>query len=561
MKKILGLAIVVVFAVESIISQNVVHQTSSASGSINQWHMLDATMDGVPGISANRAYEELLKGKTPQPVIVAIIDSGTETYHEDLRTNIWVNEDETADNGIDDDKNGYIDDLHGWSFIGGKDGDVSADNLEFTRIYRDLKSRFGNITDPSNIRSEDKADYAQYQKMQKQYDDRMAKAQEGFTQYSMLASIFESAQTNISNHLGKETYTLEEVKAIQPTDEMMQASVEFVILAMEQGFAGELADGVKHFETMMNYQLNLDFDPRELVGDNYADVNERYYGNNHIDGPEGEHGTHVGGIVAATRNDIGMNGVSNSAQLMIIRCVPNGDERDKDVANAIRYATNNGARVINMSFGKSYSPQKAAVDDAVKYAESKGVLLIHAAGNDTKNIDVEANFPKDKYNDGSYCSTWLEIGASGPSRDMLMADFSNYGKQSVDVFAPGVDIYSTIPGSLYKDNSGTSMAAPVTSGVAATILSYYPHLTAADVKQIIMQSAVDYGKEKVTMIESRKGLGKFFAKIFISKKKNETTNPPAREYKEKKYKFSNFSVTGGVINLYEALKLAENWKK
>jgi subtilisin family serine protease len=561
MKKILGLAIVVVFAVESIISQNVVHQTSSASGSINQWHMLDATMDGVPGISANRAYEELLKGKTPQPVIVAIIDSGTETYHEDLRTNIWVNEDETADNGIDDDKNGYIDDLHGWSFIGGKDGDVSADNLEFTRIYRDLKSRFGNITDPSNIRSEDKADYAQYQKMQKQYDDRKAKAQEGFTQYSMLASIFESAQTNISNHLGKETYTLEEVKAIQPTDEMMQASVEFVILAMEQGFAGELADGVKHFETMMNYQLNLDFDPRELVGDNYADVNERYYGNNHIDGPEGEHGTHVGGIVAATRNDIGMNGVSNSAQLMIIRCVPNGDERDKDVANAIRYATDNGARVINMSFGKSYSPQKAAVDDAVKYAESKGVLLIHAAGNDTKNIDVEANFPKDKYNDGSYCSTWLEIGASGPSRDMLMADFSNYGKQSVDVFAPGVDIYSTIPGSLYKDNSGTSMAAPVTSGVAATILSYYPHLTAADVKQIIMQSAVDYGKEKVTMIESRKGLGKFFAKIFISKKKNETTNPPAREYKEKKYKFSNFSVTGGVINLYEALKLAENWKK
>jgi subtilisin family serine protease len=561
MKKILGLAIVVVFAVESIISQNVVHQTSSASGSINQWHMLDATMDGVPGISANRAYEELLKGKTPQPVIVAIIDSGTETYHEDLRTNIWVNEDETADNGIDDDKNGYIDDLHGWSFIGGKDGDVSADNLEFTRIYRDLKSRFGNITDPSNIRSEDKADYAQYQKMQKQYDDRMAKAQEGFTQYSKLASIFESAQTNISNHLGKETYTLEEVKAIQPTDEMMQASVEFVILAMEQGFAGELADGVKHFETMMNYQLNLDFDPRELVGDNYADVNERYYGNNHIDGPEGEHGTHVGGIVAATRNDIGMNGVSNSAQLMIIRCVPNGDERDKDVANAIRYATDNGARVINMSFGKSYSPQKAAVDDAVKYAESKGVLLIHAAGNDTKNIDVEANFPKDKYNDGSYCSTWLEIGASGPSRDMLMADFSNYGKQSVDVFAPGVDIYSTIPGSLYKDNSGTSMAAPVTSGVAATILSYYPHLTAADVKQIIMQSAVDYGKEKVTMIESRKVLGKFFAKIFISKKKNETTNPPAREYKEKKYKFSNFSVTGGVINLYEALKLAENWKK
>jgi cell wall-associated protease len=560
MKKITAIFIALVFTIGSVFAQNAIVNLNG-NASFNQWHMLDPVKDGVPGVSANRAYEELLKGKKSQPVVVAIIDSGTETFHEDLRNNIWLNEDEIADNGIDDDKNGYVDDVHGWSFIGGKDGDVSVDNLEFTRIYRDLKARFGNVSDPSNLNAADKTEYEKFLNMDRQYQKRMKDAQENYSQYAMLASIYENANNNIANYLGKTNFTLEEVKAIEPEDEMMSASVGFIILAMEQGFAGELAEGVKHFETMIQYQLNLEFDPRELVGDNYADLSERYYGNNHVDGPEGEHGTHVGGIVGAVRNGTGMNGVCENVKLMVIRCVPNGDERDKDVANAIRYAADNGARVINMSFGKSYSPHKAAVDDAVRYAESKNVLLVHAAGNDSKNVDVEPNFPKDKYNDGTYCSTWLEIGASGPSKEMLIADFSNYGKQSVDVFAPGVDIYSTIPGSQYKENSGTSMAAPVTSGVAATILSYYPELSAADVKKIIMQSAVDYRKTKVVTFVPRKGMGKFFAKIFISKKKNESTNPPAREYKEKKVKFGNFSVTGGVVNLYEALKLAETWKK
>lgn len=561
MKKFIGLAISAIFLSQSVLAQHAQSGTSLQAGSFNQWHMLDMNTEGIPGISANKAYEELLRGKTPAPVVVAIIDSGTETYHEDLRDNIWINEDEIADNGIDDDKNGYTDDIHGWSFIGGKEGDVSADNLEFTRIYRELKSRFGNVTDASNIKDEDKRDYERYLKMQEQYERRMQEATEGYNQYAMLVNIYESASANIANHLGKTDYTLEEVKAIEPEDEKMQASVGFIILAMEQGFAGELSEGLRQYETMVQYQLNLDFDPRSVVGDNYSDVTERYYGNNHVDGPEGEHGTHVGGIVGATHNSSGMNGICSSARLMIIRCVPNGDERDKDVANAIRYAADNGARVINMSFGKSFSPQKKAVDEAVKYAESKGVLLIHAAGNDSKNIDVEANFPTDKYSDGTYCSTWLEIGASGPSTEMLMADFSNYGIKNVDVFAPGVDIYSTIPGSQYKENSGTSMAAPVASGVAATILSYYPHLTAADVKQIIMQSAADYGDQKVTTIVARKGMGRFFARIFISKKKNEANYPPAREYKTKQVRFKKFSVTGGVVNLYEALKLAENWKK
>jgi subtilisin family serine protease len=526
----------------------------------NQWHMLDEA-DGSLGVSAIRSYNELLKGKKGTPVVVAIIDSGTETFHEDLRDKIWVNTDEVPDNGKDDDKNGYIDDVHGWSFIGGPGGDVSTDNLEFTRIFREKKAKFGSVTDASQVAKADKADYEQYLRMKTQYDRRMEEAQGGLMQIAMVEQFATGAKDAVRQFLGKDTYTVEEVAAIQTDDEFLAAAKGFVIMSLTEDIDAQIAEGRNYYQTQTDFQLNLDFDPRSMVGDNYNDINERIYGNNHIDGPEAEHGTHVGGIVGAAWNGKGMDGICENAELMVIRCVPNGDERDKDVANAIRYAADNGARIINMSFGKSYSPGKEAVDAAAKYAESKGVLLIHAAGNDAKNIDVQPNFPTDNYTNGGVCNTWLEIGASGPRPESLMADFSNYGKKSVDVFSPGVDIYSTVPGGGYKDNSGTSMAAPVASGVAATIMSFYPHLSATDVKAIMMKSATDYRKVKIERTVERKAIGKFFARVFISKKKNETSEIAPRTYKTKSVRFGDMSVTGGVINLYEALKMAEEWKK
>jgi subtilisin family serine protease len=451
--------------------------------------------------------------------------------------------------------------VHGWSFIGGPGGDVSADNLEFTRIYRSEKARFEKVTDASQVAKADRADYEHYIKMKAEYDRRMEEAQGGLMQIAMVEQFALGAKDAVRQHLGKDNYTVEEVAGIETEDEYLAAAKGFVIMTMTEDIDAQIEQGRKYYQTQTDYQLNLDFDPRGMVGDNYNDINERVYGNNHIDGPEAEHGTHVGGIVGAVWNNIGMDGICGSAKLMVIRCVPEGDERDKDVANAIRYAVDNGARVINMSFGKSFSPGKSAVDEAAKYAESKGVLLVHAAGNDTKDIDVQPNFPKDTYNDGGVCSTWLEIGASGRIVETLTADFSNYGKKSVDVFAPGVDIYSTIPGNNYKDNSGTSMAAPVASGVAATIMSYYPNLSATDVKAIMMKSAVNYGKVKMERTVERKAMGKFFARIFIGKKKNDSSEIPPRIYKTKSVRFSDMSITGGVINLYEAIKMAETWKK
>ncbi len=496
-----------------------------------QWQQADAAQDGKIGTSAAKAYSELLQGKTSTTVVVAIIDSGTESFHPDLKNKLWTNKGEIAGNGIDDDKNGYVDDIHGWSFIGGAKGDVDNDNLEFTRIYKELKARFGS-KDAASIAAEDKKDFARYQKMKLDYDKRVKEATENEQYYNLVKDTYDTFHKIISEELKKTDYTLEEVKAMTPGDDQMKAIQQGMISFMENNLPGDFKEWKEQVQSSLKYQLNLNYDTRNVVGDNYADSREKYYGNNHIDGPHGDHGTHVAGIVGAEHNNIGVDGIADNVQLMIIRCVPNGDERDKDVANSIRYAVDNGARIINMSFGKSFSPQKDVVDEAVKYAESKGVLLVHAAGNDNQNNDKSANFPTAVYNDGTICSTWIEVGASGPDKTELAASFSNYGQKKVDIFSPGVDIFSTVPDGTYKANDGTSMASPVAAGVAAAIMSYYPALSAKEVKQIMMASAAKYGKLKVPMPGNAK----------------------------KKVKFKKLSVTGGVVNLYNALKMAETWR-
>jgi len=273
-----------------------------------------------------------------------------------------------------------------------------------------------------------------------------------------------------------------------------------------------------------------------VVQDNYDDVNDRYYGNNDVMATGSEHGTHVSGIIAADRkNKIGITGIANNVEIMMIRAVPDGDEHDKDIANAIHYAVDNGAWVINMSFGKGFSPEKKWVDEAVKYAESKGVLLIHAAGNDDKNIDIEDNFPSKNINNDTLqtASNWINVGASGPTLAELKASFSNYGKREVSVFAPGVEIYSTLPGgNMYGSMDGTSMAAPVVSGIASLILSYYPELSAPQVKNIIEKSAIKIDSS----IQIKEGDA------------------------DRNIQLSDISVSGGIANAYEALKLASTVK-
>jgi subtilisin family serine protease len=506
--------------------------TGKAATAPANWFNLDRTTDRVTGVSTEKAYE-LLRNKTSRPVVVAVIDGGIDVKHEDLQGKLWTNPRETAGNGVDDDKNGFVDDVYGWNFIGGKDGrNVNEETYELTRQYVALKKRFEG---KQKVRRREKADFAQYQKVKDEFETKVAELKKQAEGYLGFAKAYKSAADFLKTHLGKDSLTAADVDALRPTDQRVAQAQKIVQYAFENGInEKELTEAEEYFDRSLNYGYNPDFDGRKVVGDDPGNLAEKGYGNNDVTGPDARHGSHVAGIIAANRsNDTGIKGVADNVQIMAIRAIPNGDERDKDVANAIRYAVDNGAQIINMSFGKDYSPDKEYVDEAVRYAVSKGVLLVHAAGNDSKDIDTENNFPTRKYaKGGQETAQWLEIGASSwGGNDNFVGNFSNYGKRTVDVFAPGVDVFSTTPGSKYESLSGTSMAAPVTSGVAALLMSYYPQLTAAQVKDIIVKSSVKYADQKV--------------------------NKPGED-KSETVAFGDLSISGGVVNAYEAVKLAES---
>ena len=504
------------------------------------WFLKSPTKDNVQGVSIEETYSTILKGQTNETVIVAVIDSGVDYDHEDLKDVMWVNADEIAGDGIDNDNNGYVDDIHGWNFIGGKDGkNVDSDNLEVARVYKHLKTRFDGKSESDIKGKKDKAEYARYLLAKEEIETKIKENTETLEFYKGLLDIISQSK----KALGKDVFTAKELSEYKTEDAELQRGILALenimsrnpdLEKLEKGISGDL----HRLEDALAYNYNPDFDPRStIVKDDYANSYEKGYGNNIYDGPDSFHGTHVAGIIGATRgNDIGMNGVADNVRIMTIRAVPNGDERDKDVANAILYAVDNGAQIINMSFGKSFSWDKVAVDKAVKYALKKDVLLVHAAGNSRKDNDSSNNFPNDAYEKKGLfgkkqAANWMEIGAlDWKGGEKSTAAFSNYGKKNVDVFAPGVDIYATTPDDNYQAISGTSMASPVVAGVAAVLRSYYPDLTAPQIKSIIMQS-VDPIVGKVRKPGTK-----------------ETVN------------FSELAVSGGSVNAKKAVELAEKTK-
>jgi len=505
------------------------------------WQNLDLKEDGILGISTEKAYRELLKKKNGEVVVVAVIDGGVQADHQDLKSVMWTNPKEISGNGLDDDNNGYIDDIHGWNFIGNPNGEnVQYDNLELVRLIRDVQPKYISVLPSTRLPEKEKKEFQQYQEMVAVYMDKLQKAQVGQLNYNGLKALIDT----IENDIGKENPSPADFENYKPKNKSQSQALRIIKGALKDGktfkeFYTDLKEGYDYYNNQVDYHLNMAYDSRGLVGDDYENSAEHFYGNADVEGPEGTHGTHVAGIIGGDRtNDIGMKGVADNVKIMSIRTVPDGDERDKDVANAIRYAADNGAKVINMSFGKAYVKDKQVVDQAVQYAMSKDVLLVHAAGNDGKDIDKNPNYPNPYYVDSLGINkgegdAWLTVGATSWDKDDMIASFSNYGKRSVDVFAPGVDIYSAVPKSDYKELSGTSMASPVVAGLAALIRSYYPLFTAPEVKNIIMESVVKVD-EKVK-VRDEKG--------------------------SKKVYLSDISKTGGVVNAYEALKLAKKQYK
>lgn len=488
------------------------------------WHLQPYNKKGNSGIGLEEA-KEMMKGKTAQTVVVAIADAGVDVYHPDLKNMLWINKDEIPDNKIDDDNNGYVDDIYGWNFL----GETTFDNMELTREYARLNSKY-ELKSAETIT--DKVEYNRYLTLKEKYLKEQLEAKQTFEIIDQIMQGMNAMEESYG-----EGMTIEEVTNHKPQNKYEQIGKMVLLGSAKESkkpfdfkaMKSEMQKGYDQYDFMYNYGYNAVFNPRpDKVGDNYEDATEIGYGNNKVYYGErfSSHGTHVAGIVAAdASNDFGAKGICQSCEIMSIRNVPEGDERDKDVANGIRYAVDNGAKIVNMSFGKGYSYRPEVVKDAIRYAESKGVLLVHAAGNSSQNNDVSDNFPNDSEDE---FNNWLEIGASSwEKKPSALAEFSNYGKEEVDLFSPGVDIYSTTPENSYEAFDGTSMAAPVASGVAAFVWSYYPTLTAAQMKQILIESAIPIkGRNRIPGGKKKKCVKKL-------------------------------SLTGAQVNLPAALRLAE----
>ena len=545
LKWLLCVTVFLLFAFENGFSQGSSIKQDLPKG----WHLMDKADDGFEGISINKAYDfvklKKLKSKT---IIVAVIDSGVDTLQEDLKNILWVNPKEKPGNGIDDDHNGYVDDVHGWNFIGGKDGtNVNDDSQEEARVYYMFKDRFEvKDFDPAKLTGDDLYDYNMWLKAKKTVmgDDVAESAADLLLLKRFLATAVKS-DSIIQKDMKRTEYTGNMLDSFTTsTDEARKAKA--ILLYM---FKADKIMDMTNKEYLNDFSEIVERDTKkaeakekapqnyrgDIVKDNEQDINDRYYGNTDIMAGDPMHGTHVSGIIAAERNNgIGIDGIADNVRIMMVRAVPNGDEHDKDIALAIRYAVDNGAKVINMSFGKHLSPYKKWVDDAVRYAQAKGVLLVEAAGNDNANLDSTENFPSPVFKDNKERATnWITVGASSdplaePGFKSYTASFSNYGKHEVDVFSPGVKIYSTLPGgNKYGNLSGTSMAAPVVTGVAAFLLEYYPNLTPQQVKYCIVKSA---------------------------------TPPPGKVKKpgteDEMVDMSDLCISGGIVNAYQAIKLA-----
>lgn len=497
-----------IFAQET--TQPFAKKTPLTEQQLQRWSHLDIEKDTIPGMSVDKAYAELIKNKKGVKVVVAVVDSGVDTNHEDLKSVIWTNKKEIPNNGKDDDKNGFVDDVHGWNFL----GESNNETLEMVRVLR-------KGDDGSQVYKNALADY----------EERLKEINESKETIDALLK----ADKTVAEFLKKDNYTIEELKDMSSVKfELYDSKRIMLSYATQKGatFHDDLKNAKTSVYDQIDYNLNKDFDGRKPVGDNPDDINDKKYGNNVVyskDRKDSLHGTHVAAIIAQVRNNnLGGDGVAENVEIMAVRAVPNGDEYDKDIALAIRYAVDNGAKVINGSFGKDYSPHAEWVYDAIKYAASKDVLIVHAAGNDSKNIDTEPNFPTDEVNGTEFSDNLITIGAlKSEIGEKTVARFSNYGKKNVDVFAPGVKIYAAVPGNKYKYLQGTSMASPNAAGVAALIRSYYPNLKASQVKQILIQSGTPLNFE-----------------VKVGEK-------------QEKIPFSEASVSGKIVNAYNALKMAE----
>ena len=517
------------------------------------WHHEDYGSTNIPGISLDKSIRSVNHLSSKKQIIVAVIDTQIDALHEDLNTSIWTNKKEIPNNGTDDDKNGFTDDIHGWNFLGNKSGGYTVwANFEYIRILRDYGPIFKNKS-KEEIPVKDKFKYEQYLKAIEN-DKKFSKYFNNYIKslkYDI--SLYQKTKDTLRHFFPKENYTYKQLDSLyrkhkindktyrerrDSNDQDLGALLDSYLTSLDIGLNSyaKLTSALKQQDSTLNKSCSLSFNERKNID---CETSNKGYGNNktqvEIKGIPifSNHSTEVSSIIAAKReNNLGIKGFSDNIKIMPLPVCPSGDEHDRDIALAVKYAVDNGAKVINMSFGKDLSMYPELISEALQYAEKHNVLIVHAAGNNGINIDNSTFYPND-YNKIEICNNFITVGSINKNYgEKMVSSFSNYGKVNVDLFAPGEDIYTAIPDNQYGFDSGTSLAAPMVSGTAALIWLYYPKLNVQQVKQIILESGTPYDLEVIV---------------------------PGT--KDKKVKFSELSKTGKVLNVYNAMQMAKEMSK
>ncbi len=512
---------------------------SLSKNDLKYWHLKDIEKDSILGISLERAYTELFKKRKANPVIVAALDSEVNIKQEGLKNQIWVNTKEIPDNGIDDDNNGYIDDINGWNYIGTQNNDsVVFSSFTYTEVLKQYDSKFKN-TSLKEIPTIEKKQYQTYQRAKTAYKKQLEERKNNLETYNRIKRKYTKSRSILHKYFPNNIYSKKQIDSI--IDIVKDKEEKKFMSYMKYYLDNDINDstialGLKSEHKIIKQNLNLEHNGKYHTKDDANDLTDFPYGNNNVSGIENfYHGTEISSVIAHKRNHKEIRGIIDTVKIMCLNTSTAGDEFDKDIALAIRYAVDNGARVINMSFGKSFSLHPEWVKDAITYAESKNVLIVTSAGNSRLNLDTNYDYPNDALDDGiEYADNFLKVGSTTNKLDSTLASgFSNYGKKQVDVFAPGSRIDCLAWDEPIVDY-GTSLSSAVVSGVAALIFSYYPNLTAAEVKHIIMESGLPID-------------------IMVNK--------PSKSKEKEKVPFSSLSKSGKIVNAYNALIMADSISK